>query len=95
MSIDFKNGRTVSIHQVRVQFQAGFVAESGSLQIQMENGSWETAQELEFEDTYELQTCKLDEIISTAPAIKLVFEDFSDFYGRVTIYRLEIWGTEL
>jgi hypothetical protein len=62
-------------------------------------GNWETAQELEFEDTYELQT---ESTITdngtngyTTKAVKFIFQDFTDFYGRVTIYRLEIWRNEV
>jgi hypothetical protein len=100
LSIDF--GRTVCIQQVKVMFQAGFAAESCLLQVPPTDGGsgvkWETAQELEFEDTYELQTESITETDAngyTTKAIKLVFQDFTDFYGRVTIYRLEIWGNEV
>jgi hypothetical protein len=99
LSIDF-GGRTVCIQQIKVQFQAGFVAESGLMQVLPTDGSgkWETAQELEFEDTYELQTEATTETNvngHTTTAVRFVFQDFTDFYGRVTIYRLEIWGKEV
>jgi hypothetical protein len=99
LSIDF--GRPVRIQQVKLMYQAGFAAESCLLQVLPTDGSpsnWETAQELEFEDTYELQTESTTESDTnglTTKAIKLVFQDFTDFYGRVTIYRLEIWGKEI
>jgi hypothetical protein len=98
LSIDF--GRTVRVQQIKVQFQAGFAAESGLMQVLPTDGSgkWETAQELEFEDTYEMQTEATTETNvdgHTTTAVRFVFQDFTDFYGRVTIYRLEIWGKEV
>ena len=98
LSIDF--GRTVCVQQIKVQFQAGFAAESGLMQVLPTDGSgkWETAQELEFEDTYEMQTeatTETNENGHTTTAVRFVFQDFTDFYGRVTIYRLEIWGKEV
>ena len=58
--------------------------------------------EMELEDVHELQECQLGENgnnndnarIESVQGLKLVLQDFTDFYGRVILYRLEIWGRE-
>lgn len=58
--------------------------------------------EIELEDVHELQESQLGECsndsdntrIESVQGLKLVFQDFTDFYGRVILYRLEIWGHE-
>lgn len=63
-------------------------------------------EELELEDVHELQECELedknnvlnnngesvDSGESAVDGLKLVLGDFTDFYGRVILYRLEVWG---
>ena len=55
--------------------------------------------EIELEDVHEMQECTLqmnnkDIRIEAVQGLKLVLHDFTDFYGRVILYRLEIWGSE-
>ena len=55
--------------------------------------------EIELEDVHEMQECTLqmnnkDIRIEAVQGLKLVLQDFTDFYGRVILYRLEIWGSE-
>lgn len=49
---------------------------------------------VEFDDIHELQTHSLEVTDFQTKAIKLHFDDTNDFYGRVTVYRLEVWGRE-
>jgi hypothetical protein len=65
---------------------------------------WTKLVELQVDDDHELQSFSLP----TAPtsctsagtpsaycnALKLIFDDFTDFYGRTTIYQLQVWGYE-
>jgi len=90
--VDF--GRTVQPSSVRIQFQAGFVTESCRVEGKLCDESWETLDEVEWEDVHEMQKCAL-ETTKPCTAVKLVLDDFTDFYGRVTIYKLEIWGKEM
>ena len=94
--IDF--GRVVQPHELRIQFQAGFAAEQIHVYQQGVgedggNNEWQSILELEAEDDHELQTFPL-ESSSTCESLKLDFEEFTDFYGRVTIYQLQVWGYE-
>jgi hypothetical protein len=56
--------------------------------------------ELELEDAHEVQTCTLasskgsNAAMMPVSGLKLVLNDFTDFYGRVILYRLEVWGYE-
>jgi hypothetical protein len=91
--VDF--GRTVQPDEIRIQFQAGFCAETCSVYVKNDNEEWIIADDtLEFNNVHELQTRSLQAEALTAKAIKLAFDDATDFYGRVTIYRLEVWGRE-
>ncbi|CAB9504435.1 receptor 2C2-associated protein [Seminavis robusta] len=95
-------GRPIQPTQLKLQFQAGFAAETCHIQIQQQSSSpttkdWESWQEVEPDDVHDVQSFPLtkeDAKESTTKAIKLVFGDFTDFYGRIMIYRIEIWGVE-
>lgn len=94
--VDF--GRLVKPTELRIQFQAGFSAEQTYVLKQSQDGQqYEQIEELETEDEHEMQVFPLP--CGTAPgsstsSIKMVFDEFTDFYGRVTIYQLQIWGIE-
>ena len=99
--IDFQ--RPVRPTQLRVQFQAGFCAESCAVYAKSssandddDDNDWECIDEdLEWQDVHEEQMRELspNEIASTT-ALKLVLDEFTDFYGRVTIYSIQVWGQE-
>lgn len=92
-------GRTVIPTELRVQFQAGFSAEQTFVFKQSKDGQgYEQIEELETEDEHDMQVFPLpggtDEKSATS-SIKLVFDEFTDFYGRVIVYQLEVWGKEV
>jgi hypothetical protein len=43
--------------------------------------------------TFDLQTTNLESRISGIQAIKFIFEESSDFFGRITVYDLRLEGT--
>jgi len=89
-------GRTVQVKRIDIQFQAGFVGEMVDVSIiTNENGQDDekvVLDEEELEDTHDVQSLEVD---ATGNGIKLTFDEFSDFYGRVTIYRIRVWGSEV
>lgn len=98
--IDF--GRIVQPMELRIQFQAGFSAEQMVVLKQNKDyKNYKVIDEVEVDDDHDMQTFVLegndDEDRSTS-ALKLVFDEFTDFYGRVTIYQLQgmllnyFWG---
>ena len=96
--VDFN--RTVTPMEVQIQFQAGFSAEEVIVQLQnASSGAWEAlGDELETEDAHGIQKFDLLEEGKVpkqqAKAIKLVFNECTDFYGRVIVYQLQVWGNE-
>jgi len=110
--LDF--GTAVFPSELRLQFQAGFSAQScvveGRRRRQCQETSAETSsstwtallideEELEFDDVHEIQVRTLTSSSSSSSeegvtALRLRFKEFADFYGRVTVYRLEVWGRQ-
>jgi hypothetical protein len=53
-------------------------------------------EEIEADDDHELQSFPLSVTdATTTTALKIVFDETTDFYGRVIVYQLEVWGKEL
>jgi hypothetical protein len=66
-----------------------------------EDGQWEEFDELYMEtiESNEVQTFDLElgpgqTAVEPCDAIRIEFGKSSDFYGRIVIYALEVWGTE-
>ena len=102
-------GRIVQVHEIRIQFQAGFVAEQIHVFTQSSDDDktteWKSIIELEADDDHEIQSFPLlineedsssDSVhpSSCCTALKLEFDEFTDFYQRVTIYQLQVLGYE-
>ncbi|CAJ1942396.1 unnamed protein product [Cylindrotheca closterium] len=91
--------RLVIPTEVRIQFQAGFSSEEVYVsRLGANANSYEPVDELEAEDEHEMQVFPLpvtDEAKEGSSALKLEFKEFTDFYGRVTIYQLQVWGHEI
>lgn len=84
-------GRRVIPLSVKFQFQAGFAAEACEV---YDAEATTLIDELELDDVHELQTRTLDtqNVYQSVSTMKFVFDDFCDLYGRMIIYRLEVWG---
>ena len=94
--LDFN--RLVRPAEIRLQFQAGFIGEEMS--VSWKDGStWEKLAIFEVDDDHDLQVFRFDEIelsdVPTTSALKLTFNECTDFYGRVTLYQLQVWGFEM
>ena len=94
--------RDVLIEELKIQFQGGFVGDECLLYVMKDGNNWIELQNamLEPEDSTEVQMFDLkeeesDETKRQCQALKLKFESSSDFYGRVTIYKIEVWGQNL
>lgn len=98
--IHFK--RNVSVHELGVQFQGGFVGmDCIVFRRSTEDDDWEEFDQLfmETKESNEVQifVVELDPDQTAAEpcdATRIEFEKSSDFYGRIVIYSLEIWGKE-
>jgi len=90
-------GRQVLPKELQIQFQAGFSAEECNVSVRTLDAEekWEVIEELEPSDSHELQSFPLTGVKDKAvDAIKIEFQECTDFYGRVMVYRLGILGTE-
>jgi hypothetical protein len=63
---------------------------------------WVPIVQLEVDDDHEMQQFSLipdgDDMadsLKTTRTIKLFFDECTDFYGRIIVYKLQIWGREL
>jgi hypothetical protein len=99
-------GREVIPMELSLQFQAGFVAEELKVYRSVSPGEAESNEEqpwiqiddaYEVDDDHEVQSFPLADQGSDvkASALKLVFDECTDFYGRVTVYKLQVWGKEV
>jgi len=82
--LEFK--QPVLINKVHMVFQGGFVGKDG--QFWIGNG----AGELELHSNFypdDSSTEQVFELGATLDKLKIVFEESTDFYGRVTMYRLD------
>jgi hypothetical protein len=74
--------RNVQVHQIKFTCQGGFVPQKVCVNDQL----------LELIDTNQVQ----DFYLTTTPChtLTLTLQDSTDFYGRITIYNIEVWGWE-
>ena len=94
--------RKVHIEELRVQFQGGFVGmECIVYKKNSDNDEWEEFEELYLDtiESNEVQTFGVElapgqDAVDSCEAIRIEFGKSSDFYGRIVIYTLEVWGTE-
>jgi len=99
--------RSVTVKELRIQFQGGFVAEECTLFVASSPGSekggvkaeWKELEDsfMEPEDSNEMQCFDLTEESENdrlCDSLKIEFGSSTDFYGRVTIYKLEVWGDQ-
>lgn len=88
-----------------MQFQGGFVAEDCQLYATKVNSdgkvNWQEIEDadIEPENVNEMQIFDLEECEKKndleCDAIKLVFSESTDFYGRVILYKIEVHGEEM
>lgn len=104
--VDFSGGgkkpnRTVKPEELCVQFQAGFAAEEVTVYVQTltagtDKPRWLKVEDIEADDDHEMQSFPLPVTDATATtALKIVFDETTDFYGRVIVYQLQVWGKEV
>jgi len=100
--------RPVTVKEIRIQFQGGFVAEECTLFLPDAPASDKDSLKVEWKelsdtciepvDSNEMQCFDLTEQSENdrlCDSLKIEFNSSTDFYGRVTIYKLEVWGDEV
>ena len=86
VSLEFE--RPVPLSALSLQFQGGFCGKECEVEIE---GNLKI---LEFypEDVNKLQTFHLREKLEAVRKIRVIFNSSTDFYGRVTLYLLELYS---
>ena len=80
----------VTVKTLKVMFQGGFAGKGCSLVVcSSEQGSEEKCLDFYPEDSNKLQSFELDRP-ATGKTFKVVFRESTDFFGRVTIYQLQL-----
>jgi len=74
-----------TISEIQIQFQGGFVGKSCQLIV---NNDQNTPVSFYPEDSNKLQTFHVD--FQNVQTLKIVFNDSTDFFGRITIYQLKL-----
>lgn len=69
-------------------FQGGFVGTECELQIPGENGGWIEVKKIYPEDVNREQRFELE--LQEITALKMVFLQSSDFFGRIIVYKLDL-----
>jgi len=88
-----KFGRSVLAQKLCMEFQAGFASEFIRVFFKKKNASqWEELDEYEPEDSLQLQSFQFKATVECTE-LRVDFEDCRDFYGRITVYRIQIWGS--
>ena len=75
-------------------FQGGFAGTRCAVQVRSAEGKWENKQSVYPEDVNRRQMFDLSLGDNPIRDMKLVFEQSSDFFGRITLYDLDILGKE-
>ncbi|GFO46304.1 nuclear receptor 2c2-associated protein-like [Plakobranchus ocellatus] len=90
--VDFSEAVTVS--QIEIQFQGGFVGKTCWIEA-MQAGQENLSRLHEFfpQDVNQTQVFPLPEPALTLTSLKLVFDSSTDFFGRITIYKLDLLGS--
>ncbi|XP_066998241.1 nuclear receptor 2C2-associated protein [Anabrus simplex] len=80
-----------AIHSFKIQFQGGFAGSKCHLETGMVAGDMEKVESFYPEDVNSVQTFQLTKPV-TAKYMKFVFESSTDFFGRIIVYKLEVFG---
>ncbi|KAF9819238.1 hypothetical protein IEO21_02277 [Rhodonia placenta] len=99
--IQFNFPSLVIPKQVSITFQGGFVGTRCVVEVPEDpaivQSGWKTFTELFPEDVNRKQTFDLTPVVPVQgiQALRLVFQESSDFFGRITVYDVQITGSVL
>ena len=99
--LEFLGDNYVDIKEIHIQFQGGFVGTEGIVQCGLKKGDMKQACVLDhiksIDDSNDLQIWKIpnecNDIMHNTKFLRIFFPASTDFFGRVTIYRLMVFGT--
>ncbi len=86
--INFDN--PVNIREVRIMFQGGFAGKQCHFELKEHSDSESKTVDFHPEDINKLQSFPLVSDDQQCSSLKIVFNESTDFFGRVTIYQLQL-----
>jgi hypothetical protein len=103
ITFDFEPSRVV-LSQVKMMFQGGFVGQDAVIEVcdQQADAGGSGASMLSIGTLEHIEDCNRLQSFDLAPDaqqpsgarfVRITFPQSTDFYGRVTLYRLELWGS--
>lgn len=86
--------------RISITFQGGFVGTRCSVEVPSKNAEggkveWEPWTSIYPEDVNRMQTFELsneERVKDGIQRLRLVFQESSDFFGRITVYDLQLYG---
>ncbi|XP_038146201.1 nuclear receptor 2C2-associated protein [Cyprinodon tularosa] len=81
----------VKVSEVKLQFQGGFSAKTCRLEGCLKDGDFVRVSQFYPEDNNCLQSFPIQEV-PTVEKVKILFENSTDFFGRIIVYSLDILG---
>ena len=94
----FDFGKNVITTDLKIMFQGGFAGVDGTVEVGSALESLVTVANLDITDTNDMQSYSLQlknenqDMMQNGRYLRIAFPTSTDFYGRVTIYQLEVWG---
>eukprot|EP01088_Endostelium_zonatum_P004684 TRINITY_DN15993_c0_g1_i1.p1 TRINITY_DN15993_c0_g1~~TRINITY_DN15993_c0_g1_i1.p1 ORF type:complete len:116 (+),score=18.03 TRINITY_DN15993_c0_g1_i1:209-556(+) len=90
------NNELVSVSKLVFVFQGGFVGKDCKLEVYGKTNDkpedhWRDGGEINLEDNNREQTFSVS--LTDVKRLKIIFQKSTDFYGRVTLYKLDILGS--
>ncbi len=89
IQIVFNDNLKINIAEIRIMFQGGFAGKECQVEV---NGYCDKKLDFHPEDNNKLQCFPM--ILDQCSSLKIVFNQSSDFFGRITIYQLQILTSE-
>ncbi|XP_008405463.1 nuclear receptor 2C2-associated protein [Poecilia reticulata] len=83
--------QSVKVSEVKLQFQGGFSAKACRLEGCRKDGNFTGLSQFYPEDNNCLQSFPIKEA-PTVDKVKILFENSTDFFGRIIVYSLDIMG---
>jgi len=81
------------IEEVRIRFQGGFVGGDCAFQASIDGSDFATISQFYPDDSNKLQSFPIDsEKNCEATKFRILFGSSTDFFGRITIYTMELFG---
>ncbi|XP_011424523.3 nuclear receptor 2C2-associated protein [Magallana gigas] len=83
-----------NIEEIQIRFQGGFAGKDCCIQMTDENNANHHIMDFYPEDVNSLQSFKLPKVTSLK-IFKIIFNNSTDFFGRITIYELKVLGAPI